>query len=522
MKTRKHLFLDLEPYVCTFECELSNYTFANRREWYQHERQMHRSEYHCNHAGHESFTDRREFGDHMKIHHDINFDHSQAQGALGMFVRPNASQKGVCPLCGVEAKKLESHLARHLERLALFALPRDHGIDEGVKEDDSNASVNMVLGSRNSVSQADDPQDRDSSCSSHSMSFNNPVPSATLLQQPVSNRMQVSETESIPASISVEEMAAMNYPATVPDSAPIDWDFATPKFRNARQIAQTLPHEPKDDGQEKSYHSSKDGSHIQTDEDVHDSAKRIKDEELSKQDLDAGSEPDFSANTLVTNEYNLSFKLSGVPEIEQFIGRDVELSEMQQVFQADASGRRTVVLHGPGGIGKTQLAVAYAKQHRDDYSAILWLHSKYRDTLDQSLARAVQQLVEEHPSWAALQGVSEDNLSSKDAQIILRWLEQPQNRRWLLILDGVNDPVLFSNDVSQHDSHPCLPRSGHGHILITTRIYDLEMGPLVSRSWHFDIDGLDPYASIQVLVHKTGRPDAAQGKPFPEKYAALD
>ena len=40
-----------------------------------------------------------------------------------------------------------------------------------------------------------------------------------------------------------------------------------------------------------------------------------------------------------------------------------------------------------GGIGKTQLTVAYAKRHKDNYSAIFWLNIKdEEDSLKQSFA----------------------------------------------------------------------------------------------------------------------------------------
>ena len=44
-------------------------------------------------------------------------------------------------------------------------------------------------------------------------------------------------------------------------------------------------------------------------------------------------------------------------------------------------GRKIHVLHGLGGIGKTQLAIAYARRYQKSYSAILWLDGKSKDTL---------------------------------------------------------------------------------------------------------------------------------------------
>jgi len=42
--------------------------------------------------------------------------------------------------------------------------------------------------------------------------------------------------------------------------------------------------------------------------------------------------------------------------------------------------RRIVVLYGLGGIGKIQFTVAYAKRHKDNYSAVFWLNIKDEDS----------------------------------------------------------------------------------------------------------------------------------------------
>jgi hypothetical protein len=50
--------------------------------------------------------------------------------------------------------------------------------------------------------------------------------------------------------------------------------------------------------------------------------------------------------------FSVTFNLSDVPKIEHFVARKEELAEMHRRLKSDGS-RRTVVLHGLGGIGKT-------------------------------------------------------------------------------------------------------------------------------------------------------------------------
>jgi hypothetical protein len=85
-------------------------------------------------------------------------------------------------------------------------------------------------------------------------------------------------------------------------------------------------------------------------------------------------------------DFSVTFSLSDVPEIDNFVAREEELAEIHRTIRGDG-GRRTVVLHGLGGIGKTQLTIAYAKRHRDNYSAVFWLNIKDEDSLKQSFAR---------------------------------------------------------------------------------------------------------------------------------------
>ena len=55
--------------------------------------------------------------------------------------------------------------------------------------------------------------------------------------------------------------------------------------------------------------------------------------------------------------------------MQNFVAREKELEEIHAALTGN-SRRRTVILYGLGGIGKTQLAIVYARRHKDSYSAI--------------------------------------------------------------------------------------------------------------------------------------------------------
>ena len=72
------------------------------------------------------------------------------------------------------------------------------------------------------------------------------------------------------------------------------------------------------------------------------------------------------------------YLLSDYPALStQFFGRDKEISAIRQAFKEKC---RAVFLHGEGGIGKSTLAVAYARSHTRDYDAILFC--RYKTSLE--------------------------------------------------------------------------------------------------------------------------------------------
>jgi hypothetical protein len=57
--------------------------------------------------------------------------------------------------------------------------------------------------------------------------------------------------------------------------------------------------------------------------------------------------------------------------------------------------RSAVVLHGLGGIGKTQLATKYTTRHKEKYSAIFWLNANDEDSLKLSFRDIAQRVLED-------------------------------------------------------------------------------------------------------------------------------
>jgi shikimate 5-dehydrogenase len=69
-----------------------------------------------------------------------------------------------------------------------------------------------------------------------------------------------------------------------------------------------------------------------------------------------------------------------VSHVNYLVGRSDDLAAFYQELQHDSS-RKTVVVHGLGGMGKTQLALVYAQRYKHEYSAVFWVNSKSKDTI---------------------------------------------------------------------------------------------------------------------------------------------
>ena len=143
---RKHVFQDLKPYVCTFEeCDLK--MFADRSTWFSHELQVHRIEWCCPFCTHSPLQSLESFEDHLQNRHAQKFVKEQLS-ALGATCQQSVERISpqACPFCDewfvklkdanpdlagetlvVTPAQFQHHVGTHMEQLALFALPKDHG-----------------------------------------------------------------------------------------------------------------------------------------------------------------------------------------------------------------------------------------------------------------------------------------------------------------------------------------------------------------------------------------------------------
>lgn len=127
--SRAHIIRDLRPYICTYEdCLNSEQLYDTRDDWIQHESSTHQTIFQCSQHEAQRFTTLAAYQAHRQTYHPDD--------PVSSFSAPltisNTHQS--CPVCSIDLgsmQKLQSHIALHLERFAMFSLPRSIDGAEG-------------------------------------------------------------------------------------------------------------------------------------------------------------------------------------------------------------------------------------------------------------------------------------------------------------------------------------------------------------------------------------------------------
>ncbi len=138
---RLHVFADLLPYICTFsDCSDELRQFPSRNAWAEHEWEKHRSYpiWACPECPVECCTSADWIEHVRKVHgRSLASSHGTSAADAAARRRPRIIDDEKCHLCdralGLSQKDIRSHVGKHLEEVALMALPKEN-------EDDSDGS----------------------------------------------------------------------------------------------------------------------------------------------------------------------------------------------------------------------------------------------------------------------------------------------------------------------------------------------------------------------------------------------
>jgi tetratricopeptide (TPR) repeat protein len=182
--------------------------------------------------------------------------------------------------------------------------------------------------------------------------------------------------------------------------------------------------------------------------------------------------------------------------VRSFTGRGTQLAALRA--QLEAGQRAALVpaaaLYGMGGIGKTQLARAYAHRYRDEYRLGWWIPAETPLTTTTALAELAVRL-------GAAAGLSQSQQLTYAREALA------ERYRWLLVFDNATDPAALE---------PFLPAVGNGHVLITSR----------TSAWHglaqpTAVDLLPLDAAAELLRERSGDPDQQAAETLAEELGRL-
>ena len=126
--------------------------------------------------------------------------------------------------------------------------------------------------------------------------------------------------------------------------------------------------------------------------------------------------------------------------VSSYVAREELSSKIKDKLRVkfeDSSLPHALVIYGPGGTGKTQLALRYVEDHGEKHSPILWIDAKSPETVLSSFERCAGAL---RLSVDRDSGRGPALRESPAVENVLRWLEarDESDEEWLVVIDNAD------------------------------------------------------------------------------------
>ena len=457
----QHVFMDLEPYLCTYDnCIRADKTFGVREEWFQHELDNHRLRkvFFCRVCNRE-FEEKVDFEGHLSEKHEATVDGRDTSIMLSLCERfsDETPPYQPCPLCGystVRSEALQEHVADHMEQLALMSIQSEDGLEKEVLSPffDDNASEN-----RNKFELLNDFVEEQRG----------------YIWQPT---QEPAENDSAGSNLAFAEdsddevMGRIPKPCTVKPAAPTRLSRPPMQRRGdswMMKVKSFLEKQPT---------TQADGDLWMTK--VETFLENQSAEGVLPVENDVLSPLNATPGTSLPSQLQNSvrplpaFRTKPPPRNADFIGRDRDIARLHEILSVPGN---TCVLTGAGGMGKTGAAIEYTYRYEAAYSYIFWIAAETAISCADTYSLIATQLVV----------TDDDVVYDQDRLITLgrEFLEQTE-KNWLLVFDNVN----AWSDIQ--DYMPTDPLKVHGSTLVTSRksnlrcrassprCHTIELGPL--------------------------------------------
>lgn len=193
------------------------------------------------------------------------------------------------------------------------------------------------------------------------------------------------------------------------------------------------------------------------------------------------------------SSFDVRFQLSRARN-HGFSGREDLLDKLHRALghgdspRLNEPRRRVAVVHGLGGIGKTEICVEYAYRYASLFSSIFWIDATSQTTLAQSALAMAERLVRHYRGPAGRRGpdftdigdflglwgcvgptgrIALDGQSSEQVLQGMRdWLGSENNSQWLVIFDN-------NDDLTSVKHTDLIPVGDFGNVIFSTRNSEL-------------------------------------------------
>ena len=214
-------------------------------------------------------------------------------------------------------------------------------------------------------------------------------------------------------------------------------------------------------------------------------------------------------------------RLIDAPIAPNFVPRSRILHDMEEYLLPLSPNRQKIlVLSGPGGIGKSQMARSYATQHQNDYESLFWIDGRSEQSLRMSLARIAELI----PLPRVLN--FENKIPKAEGDInkailaVESWFTSVGNSRWLVIIDNVDTQSAEEEEkeeeeeegvfqaVSGYDVARYIPSVAQGAVIVTSRLSFLASN---LGAKNISIAEMNLEEALQVLHIASSRPYNERG-----------
>ena len=182
-----------------------------------------------------------------------------------------------------------------------------------------------------------------------------------------------------------------------------------------------------------------------------------------------------------------SLKLFDAQPSTKFHGRENYLQELNRILVADYQGGKqgtSLLLHGLGGVGKSELAIKFVSDHESAYPFIIWIAADTIQKVRIAIGKAFREL-----------GLVVDSSGEPSGFVWRNWLAETgkleltvsisRNKQtkgyadgWLLVFDNVEEETVLREFWPRSKNGTIIATSRSPHIASTLMDHDIEVLPM--------------------------------------------